>query len=203
MADLTITEVMSQTTSGTPSNINGDWWELTNSGPAPIVLGGFAWADTEDQLGGPTPQPNFFPGVSINPGESIIILEEDTANLAAWRANWNVSSSLQILATDVMIPDPAGNGDPFSGLSSNGDAVYFYDPAGALISSFVFGSVTRGTTFEHDIFGNDLGLSVINEHGAYKAVNGDIGSPGIAVPAPGAVSLLGLAAFAARRRRAN
>ena len=42
MADLVITEVMSQTTSGTAGTINGDWWELTNSGAAAIVLGGFS-----------------------------------------------------------------------------------------------------------------------------------------------------------------
>lgn len=199
-AALVITEIQAQTTSGTASTINGDWWELTNSGPGAVVLGGYQWADSEDQLGGPTPQPNFFPAISIAPGESIIILEEAAANEAAWRANWSVPASLVILATDEMIPSPSVT-DTFSGLSSGGDAVFFYDPAGMLIDSYVFGAITRGTTFEQDIFSNDLGLSVIGENGAYRAANGDIGSPGFAIPAPGAASVMALAFVGAGRRR--
>jgi MYXO-CTERM domain-containing protein len=201
-AALIVTEVMAQTTSGTATAINGDWWELTNSGPASVTLGGYQWADTEDQLGGATPQPNLFPGVTINPGESIIILEEVAASEAAWRANWSAPASLVILATDEMIPSP-GASDTFSGLSSSGDAVFFYDPAGNLLSSYVFGAITRGVSFEASASGLDLGLSVVGANGAIRAVNGDIGSPGFAVPAPGAAPLFALAALVARRRRSN
>lgn len=200
-ADLTITEIMSSVPSGGSSAINGDWWELTNRGPVAVALGGFAWADTEDMLGGPTPQLNLFGAINIGPGESIIILEESSANVAAWRTNWGLEASVQVLSEDDMVPDPTGNGDTFSGLSSSGDAVFFYDPMGNLLDSFVFGSATAGTTFERDAFGNNLGLSVVGENGAYSAANGNIGSPGYAVPAPGAASLLMLAGLAARRRR--
>lgn len=201
MGGLMITEVMAQTTSGTPSAANGDWWELTNMGPAAVNLAGYQWADTEDQLGGATPQTNFFPSITIGAGESIIILEEAAANKAAWRAMWGAPESLVILGTDEMLPWP-GASDTFSGLGSGGDAVFFYDAGGTLLSSYVFGAVTRGVSFEADVFGNDLGLSVVGENGGVMASNGDIGSPGFAVPAPSGVAALAMAGvFAGRRRR--
>lgn len=198
---LVITEVAQQSTAGTANTINGDWWELTNAGSAAINLAGYQWADTEDQLGGATPQPNFFPSIVINPGQSIIILEEVAANEAAWRTNWGIPSSVVILGTDEMLPSQ-GVTDTFSGLGSGGDAVFFYSPSGALLSSYVYGAGTvRGTSFEADRFGNDLGLSVIGENGAVQAVNRDIGSPGTSVPAPGAAAGLAVLAIGAARRR--
>ncbi|MFM9957184.1 MAG: lamin tail domain-containing protein [Phycisphaerales bacterium] len=196
---LVVTEVMAQTTSGTSSTINGDWWELTNTGGSSINLAGYQWADTEDQLGGPTPQPNFFPAITINAGESIIILEEAAANEAAWRTNWSVSAALQILGTDEMLPSP-GVTDTFSGLSSSGDGVFFYSPAGALLSSYTYGVNVRGTSWEASRSGADLGLSVVGENGAIRAANNDIGSPGTSVPAPAMLPVVALGAFAMRRR---
>lgn len=198
-ADLIITEVLPQTTAGTAAGINGDWWELTNTGASAINLAGYQWADTEDAL--PGSDSNFFPAFTINPGQSIIILEELAASEADWRANWGIPSSVEILGTDEMVDDSTPEGDTFSGLGSSNDGVFFYDPAGTLLSSYLYTTTTRGTSFEQDFFGNDLGLSVIGENGAVRATNADIGSPGSAVPAPGAVGALGLAALLAGRRR--
>jgi len=67
----------------------------------------------------------------------------------------------------------------------------------------------RGTSFEQSGAGLDLGLSVIGENGAFKALNNNIGSPGVAVapvPVPGLGIGFGVAATATlslmRRRRA-
>jgi hypothetical protein len=188
-AQLQITEVMQQTSSGTASTINGDWWELTNFGPTPVNLLGYHWADTEDDLLGATPSPNFFPNFTLNPGQSVVIVDELSANEAAWRANWSLGT-LEILSTDEMIDDADLDGDTFSGLSSSGDAVFFYNPSGVLLGSYSYTVGTRGVSFEIGSGNVDLGLSVAGENGAFRASNNDIGSPGVAVvPEPTALSL--------------
>lgn len=195
---LMITEVAPQTTAGTASTINGDWWELTNTGLVAIDLAGYQWADTEDAL--PSTDSNFFPSFLIQPGQSIIILEENTSSKAAWRANWGIPSSVAILCMDEMIDDSTPDGDTFSGLGNANDGVFFYSPDGTLLSSYLYVQNTRGVSFEIDWFGNDLGLSVVGENGAVRALNNDVGSPGFAVPAPAMLPAVALGAFALRRR---
>lgn len=201
-AALVITEVQSQTTSGTDGTVNGDWWELTNSGPTSINLSGYMWADTEDDLFGADPNPNGFPNFVISPGQSIIILDEESANVPAWRTNWGLDGSVEVLSLDEMIDmPPMDAGGAFSGFGAANDAVYLYDPSGSLLSSYSWASNVRGTTFERSAGGIDLGLSVDGENGAYVAANGDIGSPGIAVPEPATVIFLLAAGAVAMFRR--
>lgn len=203
-AALVITEVAPQTTSGTASTINGDWWELTNSGPATIDLAGYQWADTEDAL--PSSDSNFFPTYLLAPGQSVIILEEATSSEAAWRTNWGLGASVTIFATDEMVDDATPDGDTFSGLGGTNDGVFLYSPGGTLLDSYLYAANTRGVSFEQSAAGVDLGLSVLGENGAVRAVNGDIGSPGFAVvPVPAAAWLLGsgIAALAGLRRRVS
>lgn len=202
-AQLRITEVMGQASAGTASTLNGDWWELTNFGSAPVNLLGYQWADSEDAL--PGSDSNFFPNFTLNPGQSLIILEEDSYSKDAWRTMWGISSFVAILTEDEMVDDATPEGDTFSGLSTSGDTVNFYSPAGTLLDTYTFGAITRGVTFEINSDGADLGLSVVGESGAVLASNGDVGSPGIAVvPEPSVVALAALAGgwlgFSRRRK---
>ena len=198
-AQLRITEVMGQASSGTASTLNGDWWELTNFGSSPVNLLGYQWADSEDAL--PSSDSNFFPSFTLNPGQSLIILEEDAYSKDAWRTMWGISSSVAILTEDDMVDDATPEGDTFSGLSTSGDTVNFYSPAGTLLDTYTYGAITRGVTFEINGAGFDLGLSGIGENSAVLASNGDIGSPGIAVvPEPGALALFVLAGALFRLR---
>jgi hypothetical protein len=202
-AALVITEVAPQSTAGTASTINGDWWELSNSGSIAIDLAGYQWADTEDKL--PGTDSNFFPSFLLAPGQSVVILEEGSANKAAWRTNWGISDSVVIFSLDDMVDDSTPDGDTFSGLGNSNDGVFIYSAAGTLLDSYLYVANTRGVSFEKSLAGVDLGLSVVGENGAVRAVNGDIGSPGFAVvPVPAAAWLLGsaLAAVAGLRRRA-
>ncbi len=192
-AQLRITEVMPRSSTGTASTLNGDWWELTNIGSQSINLQGYQWANTVDAL--PSNTSTFFPNFVLNAGQSLIILEGDADDHAAWRSMWGISPSVAILGEDEMVDNNPPDGFAFSGLA-NGDTVFFYDPAGVLQDSYSYSSsaFVRGTTFEVDGAGIDLGLSVIGENGAIQAANGDIGSPGMAiVPEPTSLTLLALA----------
>lgn len=199
-AQLRITEVAPQTTAGTSTTINGDWWELTNTGTSAIDLTGYSWADTEDNGTFPL-DINFFPSITINAGESIVILEELGTSEAAWRTNWGLGASGIILTTDEMIDDTTPDGDTFSGLGNANDGVFIYNPSGTAIDSYLYVANTRGVSFEISRDGTNLGLSVVGENGAVRGTNGDIASPLTSVPTPGAAALAGLGLIAAGRRR--
>ena len=68
-AELAITEIMSD--SDHNGGTDGDWWELTNTGPSSVNLTGYSWSDNPNNAGVVT-----FGSVTIGVGESIIILDE-------------------------------------------------------------------------------------------------------------------------------
>ncbi len=185
-AALVITEVMS----GSNNVFENDWWELTNTGPAAVDLGGYYWDDD-----GPTGADGaFFPAYLLGAGESLVIVEgDDAANfVAAWGGGFNALDEEDFTGPDL-----------FSGLSGgSGDQIELWDadpnagPAN-LLAAVAFPPATDGFSFEWFTNGASGGLSVAGEFGAFVApgdeVGGagtDVGSPGVsAVPAPGALKL--------------
>lgn len=195
--NLYITEVMSN--SAHPGGTaNGDWWELTNTGASAVDLTGYYWDDN-----GPAGNDGaIFPTFSLNPGSSVVIVDEGSANLLGFLDAWGGGF-------DVLSKDDFTGPKPFSGLGSMGDQIELWDadpnagPAN-LVASVTFGASTNGVSFEWDTAGNSLGLSAIGENGAFQAINDgadpagsgiDIASPGSAIPEPGVLALLGLSAL--------
>jgi len=193
-ADLVITEVMSSSQHpGGPGN--GDWFELHNKGGVAIDLTGYYWDDN-----GPNGNDGaIFPAISLGAGDTIVIVNEDAADLSTFVAAWGGGFT-------AISKDDFGGPDNFSGLSSNGDQIEIWDtdpnvgPAN-LVASVIFGAADgTGSTFEWFRDGTADGFSVAGEFGAYVApgdgiggVGTDVGSPGLtAIPEPGSVSLLAL-----------
>ncbi|MBN1123368.1 MAG: lamin tail domain-containing protein [Sedimentisphaerales bacterium] len=168
IADLAITEIMS---SSSISGINGDWWELTNTGLVSVDLTGYSWDDEHQRIG-----QNIFGAITIGPGESIIILDEaPDGSVEEWRNLWSIGAEAGVYGNDY----PSFY---FSSLG-NGDGVYLYDPDDNLVTSVTYTSHTNGFSNQWDTDGTFLGLSVFGENGAYYSLLGspDVGSPGIAV----------------------
>ena len=178
---LVITEVMPSSVH--PSNVapspdaDGDWWELTNTGSSAVDLTGYKWDDV------PTPASptasNFPGGTIIQPGESIIILEEPSANVAAWRTAWGLTATTRVIDR-TQFTNAGGEG--FSGLGASGDEVNLFDANGTLVAHVEFGASVAGKSQAFLRDGRAIhGLhSAVGKHGA--AASGlfpaDIASPG-------------------------
>jgi Lamin Tail Domain/Abnormal spindle-like microcephaly-assoc'd, ASPM-SPD-2-Hydin len=174
---LVITEVMASSIHASGSKAKGDWWELTNTGAVAVDLTGYKWDDAPTPL---TPTVSNFPsGTIIQPGESIIILDEPAANVAFWRTAWSLPLTLQVLDSTAFT---AAGGNDFSGFENTGDQVNVYGPAGNLVASVAFGISTQGKSFAFHRDGKPvLGLSsVTGEQGATASTlsPSDVGSPG-------------------------
>ena len=176
ISSIIISEVAAWSSGNSP--VAADWFEITNTGVAPVNLTGWRVDDSSASfasaltLNGVT---------SIAPGESVIFLESASpATIATtFRNNWfgaNPPANLQIGSY-------TGGG---IGLSTGGDEVNIYNAAGILQSKVVFGASPAGPTFA--TFNNAAGLnnatisqlSAVGVNGAFMAVNSaaEIGSPG-------------------------
>ena len=198
LADLRITEVMSSSSSASPTP---DWFEVTNYGPSAVSLSDWRMDDGSFNLAAAVA----LSGISsIGAGESVVFIESAAGSgIAAFRANWGGLSGIQVGYY-------SGSG---VGLSSSVDGVGIFSGAGTLVTQVSFGAATGGSSF---FWGYGPGgvvnpsynglvstVGAIGGQVAYTASNGDVGSIGtaIAIPAPGAIALVGLVAIRGRRRR--
>ncbi|MCD6393801.1 MAG: lamin tail domain-containing protein [Planctomycetes bacterium] len=167
-AELVITEIMSESANG--GEIDGDWWELTNTGPSSVNLTGYSWDDESHQIPGAV----IFGNIIIEAGESIIIIDvpADVAE-ELWKPVWSLGAEVNVYNRESHF-----TGIPH-GLGSS-DGVFLYDTGNVLVTSVTYPSRTTGFSNEWAIDGTFLGLSVSGENGAYQAMS-DVASPGHAV----------------------
>lgn len=179
-AQLAITEAMSSesTTLGSNTVAAGpDFWELSNFGTNSIDLTGYIFNDSDATRGGDA-NSSTLSGVTIAPGESIVLVQSGTAvatrdDFLNWWGATNLPANLQVLFY-------SGNG-----LSASGDSVVLWAPTAVSDADYVdradFAEAARGQSFTYNPTNGIFGIYSSNGvAGAFKAVTSDdVGSPGI------------------------
>ena len=202
-ADIIVSEVHSTGSSST--TYAKDWFELTNTGASPVNITGWKFDDSTNAIATAFALRNV---TSINPGQSVVFIETDTAGTtdaavtAAFTSAW--------FGTNVPVGFTIGTyGGAGLSLSSSGDGVNIFDSGNAPVFGLSFGAGVVGTTFDNTAgaSGTIFQLSVAGVNSAFTSFAGaELGSPGIAaVPEPSSLALLaasvGLAALKTRRRK--
>ena len=162
---LAITEIMAGSNIANAA-INGDWWELRNTGTTVIDLAGFSWDDNSYIAG--TSQ---FPSVNIAPNEAIVIWQGLSADEADFMTEWSITALTTVISSDELT-------GAFPALSQNGDGVAIYSPTGGEICRAEYTSATAGVSLEFDQNCGLIGNAVNGVAGAYTSLSGDVGSPG-------------------------
>ena len=181
-AGIVITEVMPGSVHETGA-ANGDWFELTNLGSTAVDITGWSWVDNSTSHA-----KLVFGSLIIQPGQSILCLDESANNAATFRTIWGISDSQVIVDKGVF-------GD-FHGLGKSGDGVFIYDASDSLVDSFSWATSTDG--FSIDVYGGGVN-SVVGVNGAYASSDNtpDVASPFL-IPEPATLVILGLGFMALR-----
>jgi hypothetical protein len=204
-ADIRITEVMSQSSSGAGGT--PDWFEVTNFGSSAVNITGWKMDDGSFSLAAAVA----LNGVSsIGAGESVVFVEGgDLAATDAFKSFW-----FSTPPTGLQVGYYSGSGVSFS---SGGDGTILFDSTNNAVWHVNFGVATTGKTFDNSLgtFGaaggapfNSAAITTISQsgvNGAFQSNNSlaNVGSPG-AVPEPSALGLLAVAGVIAgglRRKR--
>lgn len=174
---LAVTEILSSS-AHTNTSINGDWWELTNTATTSVNLAGFSWDDNHAVSGHAV-----FPSITLAAGESLIVLDEDGSDkVAAFRAAWGLSAGVKIL----------NRGDfglsEFNSLGGS-DSVIVYLPNGTQVVRADYPAHLAGKS--RAWFNNGIavpgGYSQPLKYGAVSSNQGpnpDLGSPGFVATDP-------------------
>jgi hypothetical protein len=186
-AQLAITEVMT----GEVDKNHPDWFELHNYGTSSINLTGYSWND--DAHGGFSGADTAsFSGLSIAPGETIILTEPatDVATPADFRTWWGISPSIQVILLNAADPGLSKSGDSvrlwstnFAALGSNTNGLDLDECSDFLVQRVDAGATSTQSLLYDPANGLYDLLSSNLFGGAFASTTGDIGSPGVA-PSP-------------------
>ncbi len=187
-ADIRITEWMYD-------GAGGEFVEFTNTGVSSIDMTGWSF-DDDSRLPGVFDLSGF--GV-VGAGQSVVITEVDAE---VFRAAWGLSASVSILGGYT---NNLGRNDEINLFDANGDLIdrlTFGDQSfpGSIRTTGISGNVLPSALGQNDVYG--WVFSVLGDiHGSHLSADGHLGNPGVWVPAPGAMALLGLGALVGGRRR--
>ena len=167
--DLEITEIMAASAHSNAA-VDGDWFEIRNNGATPIDLSGFSWSNSSTG-----PGVHVFGSYILPSGQSMIVLNEDSADIITWTNEWNqTANNIRVVARNMF-----GNMG-FTDLNGSADGVYLYDASNNLVSSGVYASNTAGFSLEFNAGVPTQSVDGVN--GAYTSNGGDVASPADVAP---------------------
>ena len=178
-AALVVSEVAPYASGNTP--FAADWFELTNTGPGPLLLTAWRVDDNSNLFSAAVPMSGI---TSIAAGESVVFMEcaAGCAAIDGFRAYWGAP------VAGVQIGTYSGAG---IGLSTAGDAVNIYDSLGSVLTRVDFGASTVGRTFDNAAGLNNVMLATLSSvgvNGAFNSLVNPSGTSGPDVGSPGRVS---------------
>ncbi|HEX8027227.1 MAG TPA: SdiA-regulated domain-containing protein, partial [Vicinamibacterales bacterium] len=191
---LIISEVAPWSSGNSPIGV--DWFEITNTGSQAVNISGWKVDDDSASFGSAVALNGI---TSIAAGESVIFLEGNASNVAAFKALWfgnNVPAGLQVGTY-------SGSG---IGLSTGGDQLNLYNSSGVLQAKVAFGASDPSApwqTFDNAAGINNGTISTLSANGVNGAftinpptMGSEIGSPGsaggVAAPINHAPTAIGL-----------
>ncbi|HVU08445.1 MAG TPA: immunoglobulin domain-containing protein [Verrucomicrobiae bacterium] len=195
-AQLAITEVMTSEVDGS----HPDWWELTDFGTNSVDLTGYSWNDdSHGGFSGADSAP--FTGVTIHPGESIVVTEQKgvVTNATTFRDWWGIGDSVQVVVLNAADPGLGAGGDTvrlwntnIAALGSNTNGLDLDQAPDFLVDKVDTLGAPAGNSLICNTNDGTFGITnVVGVNGAFvAATTTDVGSPGIASTNPGPIVIV-------------
>lgn len=174
------------------SGSDGEFIEITNTGPTAVDMTGWSF-DDNTRAAGSLSLAAF--GI-LQPGQSAIISE---LSEAVFRANWNLPAWVPVIGGNIENLGRSDEVNIYNGTTLI-DRLTYNDQAGLGPRTNEFSGITLPANWGANTAGVWFLSAVGDAYGSYAGVNGSVGSPGF-VPTPGAAAVLGLGLVAAGRRR--
>lgn len=177
---------------------DGEFIEFTNMGNAPIDMAGWRYDDDSALYASGFDLTGF--GI-VMPGESVLITESTPE---AFRTAWGLAPTVKVLG-------------PFTNNLGRNDEINLFDASQTIVDTLTYGDqAILGSIRTQNRSGSPLSLAALGANDALQwdfsdtgagglswwlSANGDTGNPGVAIPTPGSVALLGIAGLTISRRR--
>lgn len=189
-----VAQAQVQFTEWSYQGVNGEIIEITNSTGAPLNMAGWSY-DDDSRLPGVIDLSGF--GV-LAAGESAILTDVLASD---FRTAWGLSASVKIIGGNTANLGRNDEINLFNGTTLV-DRLTFGDQniPGSIRTQNRSGITLPSNWGANNVLGWFFSTAG-DAYGSYASTGGDVGSPGVAIPTPGALALMGVAGLAATRRR--
>jgi predicted extracellular nuclease len=180
------------------SGYGPEFIEFTNVGPTPIDLTGWSY-DDDSRIPGTVSLSAY--GV-VAPGESVILTE---GTETVFRTQWGLAPTVKIIGNNTANIGRADEINIFDATNSLVDRLAYNDQAGQGPRTQYKSCNIPASGYGFQVAQSSWVLASVGDaYGSWMSTTGDIGSPGMVIPEPGALfglglGLVGMAGYIRRR----